>query len=204
MSKKAKKWSAADGLFSHNPVFAAGMCLAPAIIATTTIYGAAVYCAVFSAVTLTALMICSFLPRKLPYALRIVLYTITAAAVYVPFRIFFDGQFDYDLSKLGVLLPMIVSGEFITSAAELRFFRLEKSRMIIDVISHIAGVCIAMLLLGFVRELFSTGGINGELYGVGFTVPVLGAPCGGFILIGFTGAFIRLFRKKRTAASGKE
>ena len=68
--------------------------------------------------------------------------------------------------------------------------------MILDVISHIMGFCWAVILLGFVRELLSTGGIDGTLYGVGFTIPILNAPCGGFILIGLMGAFIRSFRKE--------
>lgn len=196
MEKNEKKWSFFEGMFSHNPVFAAGMSLAPAVIVANTLRGAAAYAAVFSSVTLMSLMISSFLPRKLPYAIRIILYTFIAAGVYIPFYIFFEGQLDYDLSKLGVFLPMIVSGEFITRAAELRFFRMEKGRMILDVISNIVGFSGAMILLGFVRELFATGGIDGTLYGIGFTIPVLNAPFGGFILIGLIGALIRLFRKE--------
>lgn len=154
------------------------------------------YAAVFFSVTLMSLLISSFLPRKLPYALRIILYTIIAAAVYIPFCIYYEGQLEYDLTKLGVFLPMIVSGEFITQASELRFFRMDKPTMILDVISHIMGFCWAVILLGFVRELLSTGGIDGTLYGIGFTIPILNAPCGGFILIGLMGAFIRLFRRE--------
>ena len=199
METAKKKWSFSEGLFTHNPVFAAGMSLAPAIIIANTFHGALTYAAVFSSVTLMSLMISSFLPRKLPYALRIILYTFIAAAGYIPFCIFFEGRLDYDLSKLGVFLPMIVSGEFITRASELRFFRMEKSRMILDVISHILGFCWAVIFLGFVRELFSTGGIDGTLYGIGFTIPILNAPCGGFILIGLMGAFIRSFKKEGRA-----
>lgn len=196
MEKTEKKWSFAQGIFSHNPVFAAGMSLAPAVIAANTLKGAAAYAAVFSSVTLMSLMISSFLPKKLPYALRIILYTFIAAAVYIPFYIFFDKKLEYDLSKLGVFLPMIVSGEFITRGAELRFFRMEKGRMILDVISHIIGFSLAMIFLGLVRELFSTGGIDGTLYGISITIPLLNAPCGGFFLIGLMGAFIRFFKKE--------
>lgn len=196
MEAAKKKWSFGEGLFTHNPVFAAGMSLAPAIMIANTFHGAVTYAAVFSSVTLMSLMISSFLPRKLPYALRIILYTFIAVAVYIPFCIFFEGRLDYDLTKLGVFLPMIVSGEFITSASELRFFRMEKGRMILDVISHIIGFGWAIVLLGFVRELFSTGGIDGTLYGIGFSIPILSAPCGGFILIGLMGAFIRTLKKE--------
>lgn len=190
-----KKWSPIDGIFGHNPVFAAGMAAAPAVIAANTLYGALTYAAVFSAVTLIALVISSVLPRKIPYALRIILYTETAAAVYIPVHIFLDGRLPLGLSALGVFLPMTVTGDFIVSGSELRFFRLKRSRMYPDIISHVIGLDIAVIFLGAFRELFATGGINGELYGISRISPLLAAPCGGFILIGLIGAFIRACTK---------
>lgn len=191
-----KKWSFADGIFRHNPVFAAGMSIAPAVIVGNTLNGALTYAALFSAVTFISLMISSFLPRKIPYALRIILYTGTAAAVYIPVHIFLDGRLPDDPAKLGVFLPMIVTGEFVVSASELRFFRMNKARMTADIISHIIGFDMAVIFLGAFREVFSTGGIGGELYGIKSVIPILSAPCGGFILIGIIGALIRLCTKR--------
>ena len=89
MTANTKKPSFSDGLFFRNPIFAAGMYLAPAIIIGNTFRGAVTYSVIFASVTMMSLMISSFLPRKLPYALRIILYTFIAAAVYIPFCIFF-------------------------------------------------------------------------------------------------------------------
>lgn len=191
----SKEWSPLDGIFGHNPVFAAGMGIAPAVIIANTLSGALTYAAMFSAVTLIALIFSSVLPRKIPYALRIILYTETAAAVYIPVHIFLDGRLPMGAAALGVFLPMTVTGEFIVSAAELRFFRMKRSRMYIDIISHIIGLDTAVIFLGTFRELFSAGGINGELYGIERLSPLLAAPCGGFILIGLMGALIRSFTK---------
>ncbi|MBQ7784165.1 MAG: hypothetical protein IJ368_09365 [Oscillospiraceae bacterium] len=190
-----KKWSFSDGLVRHNPVFAAGMAIAPAIFAANTLSGALTYAAMFSAVTFCALMIASFVPKKLPYAVRIIMYTACAAVVYIPCYDLFDGRLPSELSKLGVFLPMIVTGSFIVSSAELRFFRMKRARMTADIISHIIGFDAAIIFLGTVRELFATGGINGELYGVNTVVPLLNTPCGGFILIGIGGAFLRYLRR---------
>lgn len=191
-----KKWSFFDGILIHNPVFEAGMSIAPAVIIGSTLEGATVYAAFFSAVTFISLMISSFLPRKIPYALRIILYTAAAAIVYIPVYIFLDRVIPSDLAKLGVFLPMIVTGEFVVSASEMRFFRMGRKHMTADIISHVIGYDIAIILLGAVRELFSMGGINGEIYGIKTVIPILSAPCGGFILIGFIGAFIRICAKK--------
>lgn len=191
-----KKWSVLDGLFRHNPVFAAGMSIAPAVIIGNTLDGALTYAVFFSALTFTALLISSFLPRKIPYALRIILYTVIAAVVYIPLYAHLDGKLPEELIQLGVFLPMITTGEFIVSASELRFFRMKRGQMAADVAAHIIGFDIAVILLGIIREVGATGGINGAVYGISSFSPLLSAPCGGFVLIGFIGAFIRLFVKK--------
>lgn len=191
-----KKWSFMQGIGAHNPVFASGLAIAPAVFAGSTLSGALTYAAFFSAVTFTALFFSSLLPRRIPYALRIILYTAVAAAVYIPFYIYFDGRLPADPAKLGMFLPMIATSQFVVSASELRFFRMSRPQMMADVISHIIGLDIAVIFMGAVRELFSTGGINGALYGITHVNPLIGAPCGGFIFIGLMGALIRLFSKK--------
>ena len=95
-----------------------------------------------------------------------------------------------------MFLPMIATSQFVVSASELRFFRMSRPQMMADVISHIIGLDIAIIFMGAVRELFSTGGINGALYGITHVNPLIGAPCGGFIMIGLMGALIRLCSKK--------
>lgn len=195
METNSKKWSFFDGIFGHNPVFAAGMGIAPAVIAANTLSGAISYAAIFSAVTLPALVLASLLPRRIPYALRIILYTALAAAVYIRAYIFLEGRLPAPLLSLGVFLPMTVTGEFIVSSAELRFFRMKRSRMYADILSHIVGFDIAVIFSGAFRELFATGGINGELYGINTVIPLLSSPCGGFILIGLIGALIRSVTK---------
>ena len=64
-----KKWSFMQGITTHNPVFASGLAIAPAVFAGSTLSGALTYAAFFSAVTFTALFFSSLLPRRIPYAL---------------------------------------------------------------------------------------------------------------------------------------
>ena len=155
-----KKWSFMQGITTHNPVFASGLAIAPAVFAGSTLSGALTY------------------------------------AAYIPFYIYFDGRLPADPAKLGMFLPMIATSQFVVSASELRFFRMSRPQMMADVISHIIGLDIAIIFMGAVRELFSTGGINGALYGITHVNPLIGAPCGGFIMIGLMGALIRLCSKK--------
>jgi len=184
-----------QGITTHNPVFASGLVIAPAVFMSGTLSNALTYAAFFSSVTFTALLFSSFLPKRIPYALRIVLYAMCAAVVYIPFYIYFDGRLPSELAALGMFLPMTATSRFVVSASELRFFKMSRPQMMADIISHIIGLDIAIIFMGAFRELFSTGGINGELYGITHICSLIGAPCGGFIIIGLTGALIRKLRK---------
>ncbi len=188
-----------QGLTVQNPVFAAGLGIAPAVFMSTALSDALTYAAFFSAVTFAAIIISSFIPKKIPYALRIIIYTAIAALVYIPVYIVLADKLPAGTEKLGIFLPMIPAGQFIVSAAELRYFRMSKREMTASVISEIIGFDCALILLGAVRELFSTGGISGELYGIDAVIPILGAPCGGFILIGLAGALIRFCARNKGA-----
>ncbi|MGN0641647.1 MAG: Rnf-Nqr domain containing protein [Huintestinicola sp.] len=203
MAKK-EKWSFSQGILPHNPLLTAGMLAAPAAVFANTAANAVSFAAVFSAVTFISLMISSFVPKKIPYALRIILYTLCAATVYIPVYNIFSGIIPVSYSQMGVFGPMIVTASFIVSATELRFFRYKKVRMTADVISHIIGYDIVIILLGYFRELFSQGGIGNTLYGVDLVIPGLAAPYAGFILIGLLAAAVRLFTGNRAGSENNE
>ncbi|MBQ5310964.1 MAG: hypothetical protein ILP19_02840 [Oscillospiraceae bacterium] len=170
------------------------MALAPAVAVTSTLGGALCYAAIFSAVTLVSLFLASFLPRTIPFALRIILYTFIAAMVYIPINLALYGRLSDGLANVGVLLPMIATGEFVASVSEMRFFRKKKrSEMMWDIILHIMGYDIALAVLGAVRETAARGELFGEIVGVDPSVPILAFPCGGFLLIGLIGALVRYF-----------
>ncbi len=179
-----------EGLFSHNPVFVAGMSVTPAVAVSATFDGAYTYAVIFSALTFISLMTASFLPRSIPYALRVILYSFIAAIFYIPVYISLSDRLPA-LAGLGVLLPMIATDEFVVSASETRFFRKKRSEMITDVIFHILGFDIAVILLGIIREVLSSGELAGNIVGVAPILPLLSSPCGGFILIGLFAALVR-------------
>jgi len=193
------EWSFADGILRKNPLLFSGMLAAPAAVFCNTVYHALSYAAVFSAVTIITLFAAKFVPRRLAYALRIILYTVLAAAVYIPIYMLLDGILPVKLSSFGVFSLLIVSGSFIVSASELRFFRLSTGKAFLDIISHVLGFDIAVIILGGFRELLSTGGLFGNLYGISVTLPRLSSPFAGFILIGLFAAAVRVITRKTTA-----
>lgn len=198
------KQSLFSGIAAHNPLLVSGMLAAPAAVFCTAVYPALSYAAVFSAVTLAALIIAVFVPRSLAYALRIILYTASAAIVYIPVYNILDGFLPLRISTFGVFAPLIVSSSFIVSASELRFCRMPKRRAFPDILFHIIGYDAAIILIGALRELFGAGGLGGELYGVGLTIPGLSAPYAGLILIGLLAAGLRCILRKHRRSNSSE
>ena len=181
-----------DGIYKKNTVLVSGLIIAPVVVAATTVKVAFALIVVFSAITFLTIMIASFVPRDIVYAIRIILYTFIAAMVYVPVIIFANMFFLDEISTLGFFVPLLITNSLIVSKTELKFFRKAKDKMVIDVVAYILGFDIVVMIFSLFRELFSTGSLNDRIYGIPLTFPALAFPFGGFILLGL---FAALFRK---------
>ena len=180
-----------DGIYKKNTVLMSGLVVAPVVIAANSVAKAFALIFAFSAITFLTIMISSFIPRNIVYTIRIILYTLTAALVYVPVISIELQLFPTEVKQIGIMLPLLITNSLIVSRSELRFFRKTKGRMILDVISFILGFDLAVLLIAFIREILGTGAISGNILGISLTFPVLLYPFGGFILIGLLAALMR-------------
>jgi len=180
-----------DGLYKRNTVFVSGLVIAPVIISANTVAKAIALVFAFSAITFLTIMISSFISRSIVYTIRIILYTIIAALVYVPVISIELQLFPKEVEKIGIIMPLLIVNSLIVSKTELRFFRRTKGKMLIDVVSSILGFDIAILIFAFVREILGTGSISGKILGIPLTFPVLVYPFGGFILLGLMAAILR-------------
>ena len=181
-----------DGLYEKNTILVSGLVIAPVVVAATTFKVALALVFVFSAITFLTVMIASFVPRDIVYAIRIILYTLIASMVYVPVVIFGITLFPKEINMLGFFVPLLITNSLIVSKTELRFFRKTKGKMVVDVISYILGFDIVVLIFAFFRELISTGSIGDRIFGIPLTFSAFKLPFGGFILLGL---FAALFRK---------
>ncbi|HOV42243.1 MAG TPA: Rnf-Nqr domain containing protein [Oscillospiraceae bacterium] len=181
-----------DGIYQKNPVFTSGLVIAPAVAAAITVKNAVALIFAFSLISFFAVIISSFVPRDIVYAVRIILYTFIAALVYVPVALFTKYVFPSEFSALGIFIPLLVVNSFITSKTELRFFRKTKKDMLVDVIMHILGFDLSVLIFSFLREIFCFGALGDRILGIPITFPILALPFGGFIFLGLLSA---LFRK---------
>lgn len=188
---KAFRSSFADGIFLKNPLFISGMIIGPVIAAITTVKLAIAFVVAFSVITFCTIMICSFYSRRIVYAIRIILYTLTSSLVYGAVIIFINQFMPEQSLGLGIYLPLLVSNSMIVSRTELRFYRKLKIHMIPDVLGFIIGFDISVIVFAFLREILTYGTIGTTVIGLPITFPIFAYPFGAFILLGLLSALYR-------------
>lgn len=189
--KTALKSAVSDGIFLKNPLFISGMIIGPVVAVLTTYKIALAFIVAFSVITVCSVLICSFYSRRIVYAVRIILYTITASLVYMVVIMFLKQFMPLETNSLGIFIPLLVTNSLIVSRTELRFFRKKKLNMLYDLFGFVIGFDAAVFVFAFVREVLTYGSIGMKVIGLSINFPVLAYPFGGFILLGLMSALYR-------------
>lgn len=180
-----------NGLFKKNPILVSGMIIAPVVVYANTLSNAFTLSVVFTLITFLTLTISSFIPKKIVYTIRIILYTIIGAVVYIPVIMLLNYLMPEQIESMGIFAPMLITNSLIVSKSEITFFTETKSKMFADVIFSILGYDIIVMLFGFVRELISTGSIGSNKAGMPIIFSGVAMPFGGFLLLGIFAAVFR-------------
>lgn len=185
-----------EGLWNDNTVLSAFMVISPVIICGDTLRNALALIYAFSAITFVSVLISSFVPQRLPYAAKIMIYAVISSIVFIPAKLAAQEFFPGVVERIGIYFPLLAVNSLIVFQTEARFFRMKKSKMMISLISYILGFDAVMLITAFIRELFAYGTINSRMVDMDTLISGLGLPFGGFI---FLGLFSGIFRKLRSA-----
>lgn len=189
----------ADGLLRQNIVLMSGLVTAPIIVAATTMQRALVLTLSFFAISYFSILICRFIPRKIVYTVRILLYTIVAAAMFIPTVIGLRYLFPDTTKEVMVYIELTVVNSLILAKTESRFYLEPYGRMAVDALIYIAGYAMAAFAAGFVREILSYGTILG-FHVCEPIVPSAKSPFFGFILVGIFAAFCRAAAGRRVSS----
>ena len=206
MSEIEKKLSVKDiiynGLFRQNAVLVSGLVTAPVIVYVTDFRCAVTLITAFSMVSFYTLTVSSFVSQKIAYTIRIILYTLIGAVIYIPSRIILYSLIPAQMEEMGVFFPLLIINSLIISRSETTYFLETKSRMLLDIFFSIAGYDIAVLIFGAAREIISIGELNGHIFAVPIIFQGFSSPFGGFILLGIFAAAVRgislIIRKTNT------
>lgn len=186
------KISFKDGFYKQNIVFMSGLVIAPVIACATTLMKSLAICVVFSLISFFTILIGRAIPRKIAYTLRVIIYSLTAAVLYIPVILLTTAIFGSDtVGSAGVYLPVLVTNSLILSKAESRFYGEPFADMVIDCGAFIGGFDVACIFTGIVRELLAMGTLGGLYINMPFTIPVLETTFGGFLFIGLCAGIFR-------------
>ena len=182
--------SGREGFFSRNALLSSGSIIAPAVAVAKDLPSAIVLSLVFGLVTLVTVYACSFVPRKLAYAIRIILYTLVASLVYVPVSMLLSMAFSANFSALGIYAPLLITNSLITVKTETKFYRLRRKYMIELAAVYVAGYIVSLLVFGTLRGILTYGTIF-EYQILPVTIPTLDTLFGGLILLAVSGCVFR-------------
>lgn len=180
-----------NGLLYKNPIFVSGMVIAPVVVLANNFLNAVALTVSFSMITFFTLLVSSFVPKSIVYTIRIILYTLIGALVYVPSVILLGYLMPEGVEAIGIFFPLFITSSFIVTRSESIFFMETKGKMLLDIIFCIIGYDAAVLLFAFVREILASGTICGKIIGMPTAFPAFEKPFGGFILLGFFAALFR-------------
>lgn len=180
-----------NALLFKNPIFVSGMVIAPVVVMANNILDALTLVSAFSLITFFTLVMSSFVPKSIVYTIRIILYTIIGALVYVPSVILLKNIMPEGVEALGIFFPLFITSSFIISRSESIFFLETKGKMFLDIIFCILGYDAAVLLFAAIREILAFGTIGGTIIGMPIALSAFQNPFGGFIMLGLMAALFR-------------
>lgn len=176
-----------DHIWLSNPVMVRGLGLAPVVGAALNGEQALILCvACLLLITFTRLLavaICHLSGNRF----RPLIYCYTAAILYIPVYLLLYELFGNDLTVLGIYLPILITEPAIVKRME--FTELESVR---DALRHGfnngLGMCVALLIVGCLREFLATGAVFGHTVLHAALLPLAAQPAGGFVLVGVIAA----------------
>ena len=198
MSKRA---SVFDGLLRDNTVLSSLMVISPIIVCGDTVMNVIALIYAFSVITFLSVLIGSFIPKGLPYAVKIIIYALISSAVFIPTKMAAEEFFPDIIPRIGVYFMLVAVNSLITVRAEAFFYRMKRGRMIISLFFYILGFDVVMLIISLIREILAYGTVCGRVMDADILISGVGMPFGGFILLGI---MCGIYRKLRSVFSADD
>ncbi len=189
------RWDQLDQFLLGNPVLERGLVLAPIVVACTSVQNALLLSAAFSAITILTVFLTYFIPKKLPYTIRVIANAAIASLIFVPVYHILQKYWPEIVYNVGIYLPLIATNSLIVQKSESRYHRQKIPVMLVQLFTASIGFSAVAVMIGAVRELFGKGMLMGTpVKIIRFTAPALLLPCCGFILLGFLAAVLQKYR----------
>lgn len=185
-----------DGFFRQNIVLMSGLVTAPIIVAATSALRALVLVMSFFMISYTSILLCRFIPRKIAYSIRILLYAVIAGGMYIPTAYLMNMLFPEVFAAVRLYVGIMTVNSLLLAKTETRFYLKRYGEMAVDALIYIVGFASAAFSVGIIREMLAFGTLFGfRLFDP--VVPAAKSPFFGFILVGIFAALCRVVVGKR-------
>lgn len=211
ITRDPEKFAHHDRVFKNNPVVMQGMGLAPLVVLATTGKNALMLAVAVALLLTPSRMLACLVSRLFPLRdeqpapeelekkllPRALVYSGSAAVVYLAAYPILNAVFGTDLLMLGIYLPMLVVEPLLTY----RFGRVQETlhKAVSKGLRITVGYALLLMLLGCVREWLALGTVFGTPVGHRAVLPMAGMPAGGFIVLGVLCAVWRALAARRKA-----
>lgn len=186
-----------DGFFKQNTVLMSGLFAGPVIGGATSFESALAICLVFTLVTSVSVGLCRLLPKKLAFAVRVVLYALISSIVYIPVMLLAGQIFEQSmLSSITLYLVIIITNPLILSKTESRFFLRSVGMMYKDLAGFILGFDFSCILVGSIRDILTDNIIGNVIVPIPFQIPSMDRVYSGFITVGILSGLFRYIYTK--------
>lgn len=194
-----------QGIVTNNGLYRQLLGLCPALAVTGTVFNSLGMGIATTAVLVASNLVISLVSNFIPKKIRIPSY-IVIIATFVTLVDMVLEAFNPDLhGALGIFIPLIVTNCLILGRAEAFASQNNLKLSVIDGLGMGAGFSLALISLGFVRELLGMGSLFGwpvliklfAFMGMEFQpVLIFVQPAGAFFALGLLLAVVNLFYKK--------
>ena len=203
-----EKYAHHDRVFLNNPVVMQGMGLAPLVVLATTGKNALMLAVSVALLLTPSRMLACLLSRLFPLREehpsnaelekkllpRSILYSGSAAVVYLAAYPILNHLFGVSLLVLGIYLPMLVVEPLLTY----RFGRVQETmrKAVSKGLRITLGYALILFLVGCLREWLALG----TVFGVQLSrsvLPLAGMPAGGFVVLGVVCAVWRALARRQ-------
>ncbi len=182
------------GIF--NPVLVQAVGLCPVVAMATSVKSAALLAAVAAVIITLSELIASLFLKPIPRWVRIGIYIILGGAMVSPLMILIEKINAPLFGELGIYLPVMAVNSLIVLRCERFAVKIKPVAALLDGLTSSAGYAAVLLMVGIVREILGRGSIFGFTFYSGRALTGLLLPFGGFIILGFFGAALRVLITK--------
>lgn len=205
-NKKSLKSIFLNGVIAENPVFVSLLGMCPTLATTKTLEAAIGMSILVIFVLIGSNVIISLLRNIIPAEVKIPAYIVIIATFVTVVKLLCQAFIPELYSSLGVFISLIVVNCIILGRAESFASKNGPLESFMDAIGSGLGFMLALCVMGFFREIISTGGLsvgkyftfladkNGDARSflplADYAIPFFKQAAGGFLTLGFILAFL--------------